>query len=174
MLFRSLKGDRVYVMLNNDANIWADAYRNNMFSGFLYEPIHGISSGWSVAKTKNWSDSKNLSPIPFDDISVNDWGHWKEATSQYVCPYTGIYYITFTVAAQPFKSVDVSLMVNGNKRVSLVSSSTRHNGMIVMSRSVVLHLSIYDKVYLEARGGTAMYCSGERHTSFSGFFLYRN
>ena len=90
----------------------------------------------------------------------------------YIARTSGIYYITFSVGAPAHQPVDVSLIVNGEKKATLTRTATNFNGMEVMHRSALVYLSSKSKVYLMARGNTSIFSNEEKQTEFIGIRLF--
>lgn len=171
-MMRATKGTLIFVSLPQDAEVYSNLKdRHTSFSGFLYEPVHGQQVAWSVYKNIQWSDDL-FHHVRFEVTLLNEGGGWKSQGHYFRCPVAGVYYMTFTVGAMAGKRVHVNLVVNGQRVADIERSATNHNGVDVLSRSLVVELGADSLVYLEAEPNTAIFSNKERHTSFTGFLLY--
>ena len=73
---------------------YSDVTLQTSFSGFLYDPYHGCSIAWSVARTNTLKKADSpLNPIDFDAILVNEGNAWKSSTNKVECIKTGTYVV---------------------------------------------------------------------------------
>ena len=172
-LYHLTKNDLVFVGVTKTSRSCSGWGRDTSFSGFLYEPVHNIQRAWSVSINTSWYGKLFLSPVPFNEVLVNVPSYtWDKVRHHYRVVSAGIYYVTLTAGAQPGLPVYLSIMVNGERRASLSRRSTSHNGVDMLSRSIIMHLKAGQLVTIGAEGATAFYSTRERQTSFSGFLLF--
>ena len=73
---------------------YSDVTLQTSFSGFLYDPYHGCSIAWSVARTNTLKKADSpLNPIDFDAILVNKGNAWKSSINKAECTKTGTYVV---------------------------------------------------------------------------------
>jgi hypothetical protein len=121
---------------------------------------------FSVARDTDTSGSAN--PLPFNIDIQNDKQYFNKATNKFMAPSSGTYYFSFSVGVMAGRGVDLILYKNNQAFVNIYRTSTSHNGVDTMSRSILMSLTRGDFVYL-VNNNKPIRSSSSLETSFSGF-----
>ena len=101
-----------------------------------------------------------------------------ELTTGYTVPFSGIYYLSFTIGVPPNGGAEVQLYTNnfpstyGVPNVGLAALSTNHGGTTMVSRSTMLYLNARETVSVWLKSGSVHSSVAGQEVSFFGF-LYR-
>ncbi|XP_031694445.1 inner ear-specific collagen-like [Anarrhichthys ocellatus] len=108
-------------------------------------------------------------PVPFQRIHLNMQGHFDTFISIYTAPINGTYVFTFSLAISG-KPLKVGLFLN----FSPVVKKTEVTIPSTMSHTVVLHLTMGDRVWLQVRDSSTngMFTDRESTSTFSGYLMY--
>lgn len=119
------------------------------------------------------SNTKNESPVIFDTIVINSGSGYDASTGQFVAPYEGLYYFTWTIITYNSKYFPTHLLHNdkiiaGNYPDGRGLSSSSH---VSATQSVLLHLAAKYKIHLITNTGISKWAHmyGGIWSTFSGF-----
>ncbi|CAC5380967.1 unnamed protein product [Mytilus coruscus] len=130
--------------------------------------------GFLAKSSKNSiSNLKDRSTVIFDTIVINTGSGYDASTGQFVAPYEGLYYFTWTIITYNSKYFPTHLLHNdniiaGNYPDGRGLSSLNH---VSATQSVLLHLAAKDKIHLITNTGIAKWAHmyGGIWSTFSGF-----
>ncbi|XP_063399036.1 heavy metal-binding protein HIP-like [Mytilus trossulus] len=125
--------------------------------------------GFLAKCSTNLSNLKNRSPVIFDTIVINTGSGYDASTGQFVAPYGGFYYFTWTIICHFKHKFPTHLLHNDN---IIAGNYPDGRGLSVghasATQSVLLHLAAKDKIHLITNGiGEQMY--GGIWSTFNGF-----
>ncbi|XP_036393526.1 inner ear-specific collagen [Megalops cyprinoides] len=125
-----------------------------------------IQSAFSAALGSNFPPP-NL-PVAFTHVLHNIQGHYDPITGIYMAPVNGTYVFSYHLAVFS-KVLKVGLFHN----FMPIVKTTETGNLGTASQQVVLHLNMFDRVWLQVRDGNTngMYASSEASSTFSGFLL---
>lgn len=108
-------------------------------------------------------------PISFPNIISNQMGHFNPVLGIYTAPVNGTYVFTFHLALSD-KMLKVGLFHNFYP----VIKTTAVSSQATTSQMVVLHLSMFDRVWLQVKNSTSngMHTDNESSSTFSGYLLH--
>ena len=158
----------MYVTSYN-ASLFSDNGYQLSFSGFLYEPVNGISVIWSVNQKSSMSGQ--YSPFPFNDITVNIGNGWRTANNTFIVPYAGVYQLHLTCTTPAGGVVDYRLMWNGIAYANIYSNNTINNGLDTRSRAIMIEAAVGDTFYIATTSTTKLYSEASTLISFTGYLL---
>ena len=100
-------------------------------------------------------DKTDLTPgqiIQFQTMKQNYGNGYDPQTGIFTCPRSGLYFFTFTIMAYPGKWTDTKLVHNGSSIASSYSAGLTID-YNTGNKSVLVHLHLGDKVWLEFLAG---------------------
>nr|XP_046265529.1 inner ear-specific collagen-like [Scatophagus argus]XP_046265530.1 inner ear-specific collagen-like [Scatophagus argus]XP_046265531.1 inner ear-specific collagen-like [Scatophagus argus] len=108
-------------------------------------------------------------PVPFPHVLTNQQGHFNPVRGIYTAPVNGTYVFSFHLAVAD-KSLKVGLFHNFYP----VVRTTEGTDQSTTSQTVVLHLSMGDRLWLQVKDSTTngMYTDSESSSTFSGYLLH--
>ncbi|XP_051234123.1 collagen alpha-1(X) chain-like [Dicentrarchus labrax] len=126
-----------------------------------------IQSAFSACINQSFP-MENL-PVPFQHIFTNKQGHFNPSSGIYTAPVNGTYVFSFHLAVAD-KTLKVGLFHNFYP----VVKSTETTDHSTTSQTVVLHLKMGDRVWLQVKDGTTngMYTDRESSSTFAGYLLH--
>ncbi|XP_063419009.1 complement C1q-like protein 4 [Mytilus trossulus] len=132
--------------------------------------MHGNKRvGFLARFSKNQRNVHNGATLVFDKVVTNTGSGYDASTGQFVAPYEGLYYFSWTVLTGTSTYFISDIFHNGNKIASNFSDGTGiSTGHISASQSVLLQLTAKDRVYIKTQR-TGQFRYGEAWTTFSGF-----
>ncbi|CAC5380966.1 C1QL [Mytilus coruscus] len=132
--------------------------------------LHGHKMVGFLAKSLK--DKKNVnsgSTVIFDKVVTNTGSGYDASTGQFVAPYEGLYYFTWTTLTYYSKYFSTQLMHNGNIiAANFPDGRGISSGHVSATQSVLLHLAAKDKVCIKTNG-TGHHMYGNKWSTFSGF-----
>ena len=114
--------------------------------GFLYFPVTGIKSAFSVGEAAAGPTSGT---IRFTHVYTNIGGQYSTTTGVFTCQYPGLYAFTLTLMKEGgYDRAFCRIRKNGSGEVIAYTDpdSNSDDGMYSATNSVVLHLVHGDKV----------------------------
>ena len=108
-------------------------------------------------------------PVSFSHILTNQQGHFDPKMSIYTAPVNGTYVFSFHLATAD-KPLKVGLFRNFYPVVRVTEASS----LATTSQTVVLHLSMGERVWLQVKDATTngMFVDSEISSTFSGYLLH--
>lgn len=108
-------------------------------------------------------------PVPFPHILTNQQGHFNPLLGMYTAPVNGTYVFTFHLAVAE-RTLKVGLFLN----FFPVVRTTEGTNQATTSQTIVLHLTMGDRVWLQVKDiiTNGMYTDSESSSTFSGYLLY--
>ena len=161
------EGEQIYIHLVLGAVYSTDAYKGVYFSGFLYEPSHGLKVAWSVHRTTG--SSTPLKPVDFE-VDINEGGHYNSTTHQFTAPVGGIYLIHINVAANQGQEITFGVYKNMLEYFNIHRTITNSSGVETLGRALLMELSRGDTLHVEA--SNAIYGDANKQNSFTGLLLF--
>ena len=133
------------------------------------EPLDVV--GFTVYTVENaYYDDGEL--IVFTNVTSNIGGHFQPATSSFLCPVTGVYYFSLSIA-----NINSNYGVNAHitkEELILVSAHSRPDGATHSATAAVTTCERGQSVWIQASGDNrGVYGNPDLLlSSFSGFLLY--
>ncbi|XP_070829788.1 complement C1q and tumor necrosis factor-related protein 9-like [Chaetodon trifascialis] len=117
----------------------------------------------------NQSFPKENLPVPFANVLSNHQGHFNHIRGIYTAPVNGTYVFTFHLAVAK-RTLKVGLFVNYYPIVR----TTERMDMSTTSQTIVLHLNMGDRVWIQVKDPTTngMYTDKESSSTFSGYLAH--
>ncbi len=108
-------------------------------------------------------------PVPFVNVLTNQQGHFNPAKGIYTAPVNGTYVFSLHLAVAD-RTLKVGLYVNFFPLVR----STETTDQSTTSQTLVLHLNMGDRVWLQVKNNVTngMYTNSESSSTFSGYLLH--
>ena len=106
--------------------------------------------------------------IPFDVVNIDTHNGWDTSSNTYVVQLSGIYVISYTVAAKPRQNCWVELQVNQNGAAALYIDGYT-NGIEILSRTILLSLAVRDKLSATLIPTSGVYGDVQCQTNMNGF-----
>ncbi|TKS79286.1 Otolin-1 Precursor [Collichthys lucidus] len=127
-----------------------------------------IKSSFSAAINQSFPEP-NL-PVPFNTIIYNQQNHF-DFKGMYTAPVNGTYVFTFNMAVAE-RTLKVGLFHNFWPIIK--ATEVVGNEQSSVSQTIVLHLSRFDRVWLQVKSSTTngMYTDTESSSTFSGWLLF--
>ncbi|XP_052066209.1 cerebellin-2-like [Mytilus californianus] len=132
--------------------------------------MHGHKTvGFLAKSSKSLSNVNKGSTVIFDKVVTNTGSGYDASTGQFVAPYEGLYYFTWTTLSYHSKLFPTQLLHNDNIiAANYLDGRGLSSGYASATQSILLHLAAKDKVCIKTeRAGT--YMSGGKWSTFSGF-----
>uniref|UniRef100_A0A8C4HHZ5 C1q domain-containing protein n=1 Tax=Dicentrarchus labrax TaxID=13489 RepID=A0A8C4HHZ5_DICLA len=123
-----------------------------------------IQSAFSACINQSFP-MENL-PVPFQHIFTNKQGHFNPSSGIYTAPVNGTYVFSFHLAVAD-KTLKVGLFHNFYP----VVKSTETTDHSTTSQTVVLHLKMGDRVWLQVKDGTTNGMYTDRESSTHDFHM---
>lgn len=113
----------------------------------------------------------NGGTVQFNDIYINENNVFRTDLHEYVCRETGIYLFDLSVGlkANQYIRVEIQRSITQPKSFELTRTSTMHNDIDTLGRSVLLNCQKNERVFLKLLNGELYGSSNDIMTSFSGF-----
>ena len=166
-------GDVISVITNSlQMVIFSDPSIQISLGGFHYTPRYVVEPvAWAGYMRFSTDVSVNQQLLEFQDVLVNTSTSLFDNENVNI-PVSGYYLVHFSVGMKAGQSVDVGLFVDGGRRLSSIySQAADHNGVITLSRSVIVTLNQGD--LLSVRTNTDVFSQPDQYqTSFMGMLLY--
>lgn len=111
-------------------------------------------------------------PIKFDRILYNEFGHYNVVTGKFTCHVAGVYYFTYHITVFS-RNIQVSLVKNGAKVLHTKDGYTGSEDQA--SGGIILPLKLGDEVWLQVTGGeryNGLFADEDDDTTFTGFLLF--
>ncbi|XP_044060577.1 complement C1q tumor necrosis factor-related protein 2 [Siniperca chuatsi] len=127
-------------------------------------------SAFSVAVTKSYP--KELLPIRFSRILLNEGNHYNASSGKFVCAVPGVYYFTYDITLAN-KHLAIGLVHNGQYKIKTFDANTGNHD--VASGSTVLHLQQSDQVWLQifySEQNGLFFDPFWTDSTFTGFLIY--
>ena len=123
----------------------------------------------SFTATRSTSLTKGFILVPFENMSINDGGVFNLHTHKFMAPFSGFYWIHFSVSIPNETWADVRLL-GYDKPLDIMRQHTNFTGTsITTSRDGILLLQDATELWLSS--DYALYSDQYMQTSFSGFPL---
>ena len=123
----------------------------------------------SFCATRSSSLPNESNPIPFENVIINDGDAFNLQKHRFVTPFTGFYWIHFSVSLPTATWANVRLL-GYNTSLDIVRQHTNFTGKsITASRDGILFLQKASELWLSS--DYAIYSDQYQQTSFSGFPL---
>ncbi|XP_063399034.1 cerebellin-2-like [Mytilus trossulus] len=132
--------------------------------------MHGHKMvGFLAKSSKDQTNVKSGSTVIFDKVVINTGSGYDASSGQFVAPYEGLYYFSWTTLTYHSKYFATQLMHNGNIIAgNYPDGRGLSSGHVSATQSVLLYLAAKDKVRIRTDGiGQHMY--GGKWCTFSGF-----
>ncbi|XP_063419008.1 complement C1q tumor necrosis factor-related protein 3-like [Mytilus trossulus] len=132
--------------------------------------MHGHEMvGFLAKSSKDKTNVNSGTTVIFDKVVTNTGSGYDASTGQFVAPYEGLYYFTWTILTYPSKKFLTQLLHNNNIIAgNYPDGRGRSSGHDSATQSVVLHLAAKDKVCIKTED-TGQYMYGDRWSTFSGY-----
>lgn len=126
-----------------------------------------IQSAFSACLNQSFP-TENM-PVIFPHILYNKQGHFNTLKGIYTAPVNGTYIFTFNLAVSN-KVLKVGLFHNFYP----IIKTTEGNSQATTSQTVVLHLNMFDEVWLQVKNSVTngMFTDNESTSTFSGYLLH--
>ena len=149
VLVRLNVGDKLSLYLQGrPIALYSDITYQTSFSGFLYQPLNGVSRiAWWVTSSNAFSGAD--SPIPMTSIILNE-GYsfgWRKSNSV-SAPDNGIYYVYMAGDAFSNNKIYLQLILNGRPVASLLCNLPVKGETVSRSKAVLLRLNTNDELYI--------------------------
>ncbi|VDI65928.1 Hypothetical predicted protein [Mytilus galloprovincialis] len=138
--------------------------------GYKTKELRGQNKvGFLARFSKNQRNVHSGATLVFDNVVTNTGSGYDASTGQFVAPYEGLYYFSWTILTGTSSYFISDIFHNGNKIASNFSDGTGiSTGHISASQSVMLQLAAKDRVYIKTHR-TGQFRYGETWSTFSGF-----
>ncbi|XP_069080946.1 complement C1q tumor necrosis factor-related protein 5 isoform X1 [Pleurodeles waltl] len=130
-------------------------------------------SAFSAKRTDTRSPPPADQAIIFDQVLINEQGHYDPKTGKFMCKVPGVYY--FAVHATVYRSsLQFDLLKNGNAQASFFQFYGNWPKPSALSGGVLLRLEPEDEVWVQVGVGeySGLYASVKTDSTFSGFLVY--
>ena len=136
--------------LSSDTKLFSDIYWQTSFAGFyinnIVNPLVTFSFGLSISLVSSNITDKN---IPFDVINIDTHNGWNRSRNTYSVKVSGLYVISYSLAAVVGNELFVPLQVNQNTVAeirSFIGGSNVGDGIEILSKTLVLRLNETDHI----------------------------
>ena len=155
-----------------NTQLFSDNFLQTTFAGFFINNIVDPLVAFSFRLTTSFS-SKTNENIPFDIINIDTHSGWRKSSNVYNARVSGVYVISYSIAASENQSPYVKLLVNTMDRGALHLGSIGRNGIETISRMVLTDLKVGDNLAIFSHGEYGgVYSDVHCQTSMNGF-LYK-
>ncbi|XP_069470466.1 complement C1q tumor necrosis factor-related protein 5 isoform X2 [Ambystoma mexicanum] len=130
-------------------------------------------SAFSAKRTDTRSPPAADQPIVFDQVLINEQGHYDEKTGKFMCEVPGVYY--FAVHATVYRSsLQFDLLKNGKPVASFFQFYGNWPKPSALSGGVLLRLEPEDEAWVQVGVGdySGLYASIKTDSTFNGFLVY--
>ena len=155
--------------VSSDYPLWSDHERQTGLTIFCVSDAMETDTfvAFSVARDETLSGYAN--PVPFIVELYNEGLGYDNESHKFTAPSSGIYYFTFSLGLLSEGTANFTIFKNNERFGSLYRTSTSHDGIDMMSRSMLLFLDEDDDVYMVNDDKQDVWSSPQLQTSFSGF-----
>ncbi|XP_071120246.1 cerebellin-2-like [Mytilus edulis] len=125
--------------------------------------------GFMVKSSKRLSNVNKGSTVIFDKVVTNTGSGYDASTGQFVAPYEGLYYFSWTILTYYSKYFTTQLMQNDNIiAANYPDGRGLSSSNVSATQSVLLHLAAKDKICIKTES-TGLFMYGDKWSTFSGF-----
>ena len=170
------KYDRLWLL--SDSKLFSDNYLQTSFAGFFINNIVNPLVAFSFGLSESFVSSKiTYMNIPFDVINIDTHNGWNISRSTYAVQVSGLYVISYTLAAVVSDELSVELQVNQNTVTRLfiyIAGGYTGDEIEILSKTLILALNETDRIAVVALGKdhSRIYSDSRFSTSIKGF-LYK-
>ncbi|XP_063399670.1 complement C1q tumor necrosis factor-related protein 3-like [Mytilus trossulus] len=125
--------------------------------------------GFLAKSSKDKSNVNTGSTVIYDEVVTNTGSGYDASTGQFVAPYEGLYYFTWTTLSRVSNLFLTEILHNDNKIASNYPDGRGlSSGHVSATQSVLLQLAAKDKVCIKTQI-TGQFMFGSVWSTFSGF-----
>ena len=160
------------LLLSSDTKLFSDIYLQTTFAGFLINDIVDTLVAFLFCLSTTFYSLVDVN-IPFDSIVIDTHNGWRTSSSTYNVQISGVYVISYSLAANAKQSPYITLLINGNIKTAIYSSCIAKNGIEIASRTILVSLMVNDNLAINFQHSFGSVYSDIRYqTSIKGF-LYK-
>ena len=125
---------------------------------------------WSVARRTSFTGQ--MDPVVYDEILVNVGNPWLQQANVVMIPTTGYYYLYLGAGVFPSANMFMGVYMNSVSQFGLGRWSTNQNGIDMISRSAILHLTAGSLLSVRCTSNGGAYSDDGMQSIFIGFRIY--
>ena len=161
--------------LSSDYAMYSDCYLQTYFCGFLLTSLMHPFVVFSVAMSIPILKQVSVR-ISYDIVNIDTANAWNSVKNEYIAPLKGTYIISLSTGAFPNASHVVNIWVNNVSIASNIFCSNFHRGLDVISRTIITHMIVGDRLYTQfdtwENAPLSLYGSNHHHLTTLTGFLY--